>query len=212
MISAPALSYRQYANIGIRGFTAWKPTIQSQNVTPVKIEPGPLINLWFQVRHSVILSAGCLVQCPFWGAGGGKLCPWSHVPSRRSLSRGFSVRESLASRFLSGGGGWSLSLWRCPLWIREPGGTHQCFLVILKVRKVSLYVRLSVRQFSNDWLLTTWMGSAWLVSTHDLDLCGPTNATKEISYPLFVFFVVNRVNSLWTQTPVVTVKNKKTLY
>ena len=33
MISAPALSYRQYANIGIKGFTAWKPTIQLQNVT-----------------------------------------------------------------------------------------------------------------------------------------------------------------------------------
>ena len=29
----------------------------------------------------------------------------------------------------------------------------ECFLVIFKVRKVCLYVRLSVRPFNNEWLL-----------------------------------------------------------
>ena len=43
------------ANIGIRGFTVWKQKIPVKNVSPVRIEPRPLINFWFQVQHS-----------PFW--------------------------------------------------------------------------------------------------------------------------------------------------
>ena len=42
------------ANIGIRGLATWKQKIP-QNVPPVNIETGPLMNLWFQVHHS-----------PFW--------------------------------------------------------------------------------------------------------------------------------------------------
>ena len=30
--------------------------IQLQNVTPVRIEPNPLMNLWFQVQHSPFLA------------------------------------------------------------------------------------------------------------------------------------------------------------
>ena len=44
------------ANIGIRGFTTWKQKNSSNRILPLaSIEPGPLINLWFQVEHS-----------PFW--------------------------------------------------------------------------------------------------------------------------------------------------
>ena len=44
------------ANIGIRGFTTWKQKIPVKNVTPppVRIEPKPLINLWFQVQQSAL--------------------------------------------------------------------------------------------------------------------------------------------------------------
>ena len=45
------------ANIGIRGFTTWKQKNSSNKMlSPMSIEPGTLINLWFQVQHS-----------PFWG-------------------------------------------------------------------------------------------------------------------------------------------------
>ena len=41
------------ANIGTRGFITWKQknTVRKM-LTPMKIEPGPLIDLWFQVPHS----------------------------------------------------------------------------------------------------------------------------------------------------------------
>ena len=38
------------ANIGIRGFTMWRKS-SNKMLPPVRIEPIPLMNLWFQVQH-----------------------------------------------------------------------------------------------------------------------------------------------------------------
>ena len=41
------------ANIGLRGFTTWKQKKSRDKMLPlVGTEPGPLMNLWFQVQHS----------------------------------------------------------------------------------------------------------------------------------------------------------------
>ena len=42
-------------NIGIRGLILWKQKIEWKLLRSVGIEPGSMINLWFQVQHS-----------PFW--------------------------------------------------------------------------------------------------------------------------------------------------